>query len=90
MNRTEKRIFRLGDEIAGLSEELRLAREELVFHQHLNDDAQRDAAGGSPLDKADARETAQDVARIEAHIARLEDRIARAEAKRTALVAKLD
>ena len=89
MRRLEKRIFRLNDKVARLGEELRLAREELVYHQHLDDDAQRDAAGGSPFDRADARETSGDVARMRNHIAELEDELATTEAKRDRLIAKL-
>jgi hypothetical protein len=90
MRRVEKRLFKLNDEIAALRVEQNLAREELVFHEHLNDDAQRDAAGGSAMDRADARETAADVARIEAHIADLERKIRDKAAKRDGLVQHLD
>jgi hypothetical protein len=89
MRRLEKRLFKLGDEIAALRAEQNLAREELVYHQHLNDDAQRDAAGGSELDRADARETAADVARTEAHIEDLERKIRDKEARRDQLIERL-
>lgn len=90
MGRFEDRIFKLNDEIASLQQELYLVREELVFHQHLNDDAQRDAAvSGHPIDRADARDTAGDVARFEKSIAKLQQRIARLEAKREKLIGKL-
>ena len=89
MRRIEKRLFRINDELAALYEAERQAREELVFHRHLDDDAQRDAAGGSPLDRADARETAADVARLEASIADLAVSIGAAEAKRAALLERL-
>ena len=89
MRRLEKKLFWVTDQIAALREEHRQAGEELVFHRHLDDDAQRDAAGGSELDKADARETAGDVARIEAHLADLEGAIAAAEAKRDRLLERL-
>jgi len=89
MGRLENRIFKLNDTIAALRQEQRQAREELVFHEHLNDDAQRDAAGGSPFDRSEARETAADVARIEAHIAELDRKIQAAESKRDALLARL-
>ena len=59
MKRIERRLFKIGDQIGKLVEAERLAREELIYHQHLNDDAQRDAlVSGSPIDRADARETA--------------------------------
>ena len=49
--------------------------EELQVHRHIDEDAQRDAAvSGNPLDRADARETAGDVARFEAVIADLDRR----------------
>jgi hypothetical protein len=90
MKRTERTLFRLGDEIAALDQEIYLAREELVFHDHLNDDAQRDAAvSESPIDRADARETATDVLRIRAHIAGLEKRRLKLDEKRNRLLGKL-
>jgi hypothetical protein len=90
MKRTERALFRLGDEIAALDEAIHLAREELIFHDHLNDDAQRDAAvSESPIDRSDARETASDVRRISAHIAGLEERRLKLRDKQKRLVAKL-
>lgn len=90
MKRTERTLFRLGDEIAALDRAIHLAREELIFHDHLNDDAQRDAAvSESPLDRSDARETAGDVHRMLAHIADLEKRRAKLDAKRERLLKKL-
>ena len=74
-----------------ISEAIRLAREELVYHDHLNDDAQRDAAvSDSPIDRADARETAGDVARMKTHIARLERERNRMEKRRQRLLSRLD
>ncbi|MCP3974670.1 MAG: hypothetical protein GY720_09275 [bacterium] len=90
MNRTEQKLFRLGDEITALDEAIRLAREELIYHDHLNDDTQRDAAvSNSPIDRADARETQGDVARMQRHIADLEGGRDRLETKRARLLAKL-
>ena len=90
MKRIERRIFRLGDEIAALVESERLAREELVYHEHLDDDAQRDAAvSDSPLDRADARETSLDVARARRVIERIVARRLELEEKRRKLVDKL-
>jgi hypothetical protein len=87
MKRIERKLFRIGDEIQKLEEAERLAREELIYHQHLNDDAQRDAAvSGSPLDRADARETAGDVDRFERHLSRLRSQRERLEAKRRRLL----
>ena len=91
MKRIESRLFRINDEIAALRRAEALAAEELVYHQHLNDDTQRDAAvSGSPIDRADARETASDVARFERHLAALRGRRKKLEAKRSRLVARLD
>jgi hypothetical protein len=90
MRRIERRLFRIQDEIAALERAEQLAREELSFHQHLNDDAQRDAAvSDHPIDRADARETAGDVARFERHIATLGRKRARLEEQRRKLLEKL-
>lgn len=90
MKRIERRIFRIGDEIDKLVESERLAREELVYHEHLDDDARRDAAvSGSPLDRADARETSQDVARARRVIEKLVARRLELEERRRLLVEKL-
>ncbi len=91
MGRIEEKLFRLNDEIAALRRDEELAREELVFHRHLNDDAARDAAvSGSPIDRADARETAGDVARMERHIGKLARSREKLEAQRDKLLRKLD
>jgi len=91
MRRIEKKLFRIGDELAAIEEAIRLAREELTFHDHLNDDAQRDAAvSGSPVDRADAKETESDVARMRDHIESLEITRTRLERRRRKLLAKLD
>jgi hypothetical protein len=90
MKRTERTLFRLGDEIAALDQAIHLAREELIFHDHLNDDAQRDAAvSESPMDRSDARETGGDVLRMRAHIAGLEKRRAKLDDRRNRLLGKL-
>ena len=90
MKRTERSLFKLGDEIAALDAAIHLAREELIFHDHLNDDAQRDAAvSESPIDRYDARDTESDVRRMQAHIADLENRRLRLEGKRNRLLKKL-
>ena len=90
MKRIERKLFRIGDEMAAIDEAIRLAREELIFHDHLNDDAQRDAAvSDSPLDRSDARETASDVARMQDHIESLEISRRRLQIKRQKLLAKL-
>lgn len=90
MKRIERKLFKIGDEIQALLEAERLAREELIYHQHLNDDAQRDAAvSDNPMDRADARETAGDVDRFERHLQKLQDRRRELEAKQARLVGRL-
>ncbi len=90
MKRIERKLFRMSDQIAAVEEAIRLAREELIFHDHLNDDAQRDAAvSDSPLDRADARETASDVRRMQGHIAGLEQDRERLEKRRARLLRRL-
>ena len=90
MGRREERIFRLNDEIRAIRRDEELAAEELIMLQHLDDDAQRDAAvSENPMDRADARETAGDVARMQAHIADLTAARRKREAKRDRLLARL-
>ncbi|MDJ0924951.1 MAG: hypothetical protein QNJ77_10340 [Acidimicrobiia bacterium] len=90
MRRIERKLFEIGDEIDALIEAERLAQEELIYHQHLNDDAQRDAAvSGNPIDRADARETAGDVERFERHVHQLQQRRSRLETKREKLLRRL-
>ena len=89
MGRSEQRLFRLADEIARIREEIRLTGEELRIHQHLDDDARRDAAVGGPIDREDARETAADVTRFQRLLHDLEERAARLEAKRQRLMGRL-
>jgi len=90
MKRIERKLFQLSDEIAALERAEGLAAEELIYHEHLNDDTQRDAAvSGSPIDRADARETASDVARFARHIDDLRRRRLRLEGKRTKLLERL-
>ncbi|MGB9358888.1 MAG: hypothetical protein WCC01_10050 [Acidimicrobiia bacterium] len=89
MGRREERLFRINDEIAALRRDEHHAFEELIMLGHLNDDAQRDAAGGTYLDAADARETAGDVARMERHVAELRSARQRLERRRDQMLAKL-
>jgi len=89
VGRREERLFRLNDEIAALRRDEHNAYEELIMLGHLNDDAQRDAAGGSYLEAADARETAGDVARMERHVAELQSARERLERKRDQMLTKL-
>ncbi|MCP3999170.1 MAG: hypothetical protein GY722_29505 [bacterium] len=91
MKRIERKLFQLGDELAALRNAELLAAEELIYHEHLNDDTQRDAAvSGSPVDRADARETAGDVARFRRHLDQLKEKREKLEAKRLRLAEKLN
>lgn len=90
MRRLERRVLRLNDDIAKLRQRRDLVAEELRFHEHLDDDARRDAAvSDHPLDRADARDTAADVARFRRSLADMERRADKLEAKRDALLQKL-
>lgn len=90
MSRTTKRLFALNDQMAALQEERRLVAEELQYHRHLNDDAQRDAVvSDHAMDRADARVTEADVARFERHLDKLDRMMAKLEARRNTLLAKL-
>lgn len=90
MRRIERKLFRINDQIAELRQAEELAAEELTFHQHLHDDAARDAVvSDSPLDRADARETGEDVARFERHIERLRRTRRKLEAQRDRLLPRL-
>lgn len=90
MKRIERKLFQIADQIAAVEKAERLAEEELIYHEHLNDDTQRDAAvSGSPIDRADARETAGDVARFRQHLEELRANREKLEAKRQRLLEKL-
>ena len=90
MKRIERKLFRLNDEIEALDRAEVLALEELNYHVHLNDDAQRDAAVSEhPIDKADARETAGDVLRFERHLEQLRSKRSKLQDKRSRLVERL-
>ena len=90
MGRVERRLLRLNDDIAKLRHQGELVAEELRFHEHLDDDARRDAAvSDHPLDRADARDTAADVARFRRSLGDLERRLGKLKSKRDALLHKL-
>ncbi len=90
MARIESKIFKLNDAISALQSEEQLVGEELTFHRHLNDDAQRDAAvSGHPIDRADARDTEGDVARFESSLDALAARRRKLEQKRDRLLQRL-
>lgn len=90
VGRIEERIFRLNDEIEDLRREEALIIEELQFHRHIDDDAQRDAAvTGLPADRSFAQSSAADVARFERALEDLRRRRAVLEQKRDRLVRRL-
>ncbi len=90
MRRTERRLFRLNGELQRLRRNLEQTAGELEMHRHLDDDARRDAAvSGSPVDRAEAQQTARDVRRIDAAAAGLRCRIAELEDERDRLPSKL-
>ena len=88
--RLQKRLFRITDEIVRIREDERRTSEELHIHEHLDDDARRDAAvSGAPLDRDDARQTAADVERFRRAVESLRRRRERLEAKRERLLQRL-
>ena len=90
MRRIERKLFQISDEIESLQRAEELAEEELGYHRHLNDDAQRDATvSDHPVDRADARETAGDVARFERHVSQLRRRRGVLERRRERLLRRL-
>ena len=89
MRRLEKQLFAITDEIDRLRETVRQTEEEWYVLQHLDDDAQRDAAVGGPIDRDDARATARDVARFQKLITELRQRLNHLEAKRVELLNRL-
>jgi hypothetical protein len=64
--RIERRLLQVTGEIVRLRRELELVEGELGMHRHLADDAARDAVvSGAPADRAESRDVARDVARLE-------------------------
>ena len=90
MSRNERRIFQINEELAQLAEEEVSVFEELQFHRHIHDDAQRDAlVSDHPEDRALARQTAADVARFERAVVEVQVRRTKLEAKRSKLFGRL-
>jgi predicted component of type VI protein secretion system len=91
VRRTERRLFKLNEELARLRREEELTRGELEMHSHLLDDHQRDAiVSDAPADRADARQSAKDVARLRGALESVRARIERTERTRGELLARLD
>lgn len=86
-----RKVFLINDQIEGLTTERDQVREELEFHRHINDDAQRDAAVyGANEDRLEASSTAADVKRFERRLREIDKTLAKLETKRQSLLAKLD
>ena len=90
MRRIERRILRISDELERIREQVRLTEEELRIHQHLDDDARRDAAVGGPIEREDARITSGDVARFDRLLASLRSQEAQLEEQRHKLLKRVD
>ncbi len=89
MGRLEQRIMAINDRLAELAEEERLVTEELSYHRHINDDAQRDAAVGNAEDRAFAADSSSDVARFEKAVREVVRRRSKLEGKRQRLLDRL-
>ncbi len=90
MRRIERRLFAIDDAIEELRRDGLLVEAELSFHQHLNDDAQRDAIVSShPMDRADARQTESDVKRFQRNLEQIRQRLVSLQAKRDRLIKNL-
>lgn len=90
MSRLARKVFKINDELNALAEEERLVREELIYHQHIHDDAVRDAAlTESRLDREEAGLVGADVRRFERRLAEIAARRARLEGKRAALLERM-
>lgn len=91
MGRIENRLFKVADEVAALVAERNSVTEELEYHRHIADDAQRDAVvSGASLDEREAGAAAKDVERFERRLREIEGRLGKLDERRRALLAKLD
>ncbi|HEY7282297.1 MAG TPA: hypothetical protein VID47_11960 [Actinomycetota bacterium] len=91
VRRTERRLFKLNEELARLRRDEELTRGELEMHSHLHDDDQRDAVvSDAPADRFDARQSGKDVVRLQRALDDLRSRIDRVERHRADLLARLD
>jgi hypothetical protein len=86
----EAKLFRINDAIEELQREEHLVSEELRYHRHIDDDAQRDAVISDDWqDRSFARNTSADVARFEKALADLQARRQKLEQKRAKLLKRL-
>ena len=90
MSRIARKVFSINDELAALAEEERLVREELTYHQHLHDDAVRDAAlSGNRVDREEAGLVGADVKRFERRLDEIATRRSRLEDRRNRLLEQM-
>jgi hypothetical protein len=90
MRLIERRLLRLNTEIGRVRRELGLVEGELGMHRHLADDATRDAAvTDAPVERAEAREAAKDVARMQTVLEAVRRQLSGLEAKRDGLLDRL-
>jgi hypothetical protein len=86
----ETKLFKINDALEALYREEELVNEELRYHRHIDDDAQRDAVVSDDWqDRSFARNTSADVARFEKALADVAVRRARLERKRDKLLSRL-
>ena len=86
----EAKLFKINDDIEALQSEEALVAEELRYHRHIDDDAQRDAAVSDDWqDRSFARDTNADVQRFEKAVADVQSRRERLERKRDKLLSRL-
>jgi predicted component of type VI protein secretion system len=91
VRRTERRLFKLNEELARLRREEEVTLGELQMHSHLHDDDFRDAVvSDAPADRAVERQSAKDVARLRGALDSVRAKIERAERSRAELLGKLD
>lgn len=89
MKRIHRRLFRLNEQIARLSEEEKKVEAELAYHRAINEDAQEDAAVGNYIDREEAGLTAADVRRFERALVGLRTRRNELIDKRNRLLGRL-
>jgi chromosome segregation ATPase len=90
VQRTERRLKRVSDEIRRLRREQELVEGELGMHRHLADDAMRDAiVTGESIERAEARDASKSVTRLQAALESVRRELGRLEEERDRLLDKL-
>ncbi len=91
MNRIQRRLLRISDELDELGREENLVEAELSYHRLISDDAERDAAVTAlDSDRLEAGLTRADVVRFERRMLEIAGRRDKLEIRRRALLEKLD